>query len=985
MAPRHQSWLNLPDFNMARGAASLTLQAESPGEFTGTTARIFPLKASMNQLCLFCDQYLNIIPPEIGYFRPALPYVMMEVLDYQKLAGGAHNLGWFGYKEITFNIPLAWYRQEGNQLVFQDWVYLIPFLFLDSNLGISTGRSEYGWMKVEGTFEPTLNPWLNNPRLPRRLLSFHTRLLPSMYTGDSPESRLLISIDQDAPVLSSQFPVGIQRSWDLIAKLPQAIAEGGALLSDMLPRLPGLRELASLNARDAVTMLRRGLTTLSLTAAADVKAVTLLQFRDAAKPEFACYQAVLIVPLRVKQLNDWGMLGDYNLLQADPAGGFRVSIHRYASQPLVELLGLEVEEQVEIEGQIVDRLRPVFPFWLGMDLATEESPSLGWRSIHSPDWRSEEAGSTRVWPGARSDRAGRKQAAQELPEYNTARAGAVQAVPGPYWFPDARLDVFPLLADSRRLRRFCAEYLDNPFYRFEPFGTYVYALVTDFGRMASETNNIGSWAEQEVRFSIPLKWYRLGEGATVSDVELGQDVARQIVQELDAERCSEQLRQVLTDHQLELPAEVSVSVVGEQREWSLQAKAETGPRYAIIRQQTGLCIRPTTLISLGLVSPFIYTNSDISAVSAREINGLPAVQAVLESPRQAWMAVGKEADNKSLLSVQTEVFPALQAGAQLLNRVVVAIDQTADLDDPGISWPAVEANWGSQLVEDMQSKKSLRVQSEKFLELKALALELLLHKNPFNEITLKQFREVNQPSKAVYQAIVCIPRTIEAVHEIQEIAEPIHVRIYHYATQPIIDTLGLRVKRRDVNGEAERKTLQPIRPFSIRVALRQDLGKPLCWRVRSQAWQSEPGSLSQPGYFEQPHRTKVGPGLLTYMNTTRFNTRHLAEAGQHWLDMGDEEDCLTMDEAKAAIETIGEPHVVIESILSDEWMQPVSADDCPSVYEKQDFLMRRDSVGPPDAESVEKFAYRNGLIPFDQTYWCLEPPRRRLRRVTGLT
>jgi hypothetical protein len=68
-----------------------------PFTFQGVTCRAFPLRANMARLTKFCDSYLNMdVPQDIVYFRPALPYVYLMVLNYGGMAPSSVQAQNFG-------------------------------------------------------------------------------------------------------------------------------------------------------------------------------------------------------------------------------------------------------------------------------------------------------------------------------------------------------------------------------------------------------------------------------------------------------------------------------------------------------------------------------------------------------------------------------------------------------------------------------------------------------------------------------------------------------------------------------------------------------------------------------------------------------------------------------------------------------------------------------------------------------------------------
>ncbi|NJM84014.1 MAG: hypothetical protein HC844_17595, partial [Tabrizicola sp.] len=76
-------------------------------------------------------------------------------------------------------------------------------------------------------------------------------------------------------------------------------------------------------------------------------------------------------------------------------------------------------------------------------------------------------------------------------------------------------------------------------------------------------------------------------------------------------------------------------------------------------------------------------------------------------------------------------------------------------------------------------------------------------------------------------------RRIEALHELQEIEECLHVAITRFPTQPIARVLGLIAKRTEVTGEGIVDVFEALRPFWLRADLRRELGSTLFERVAS--------------------------------------------------------------------------------------------------------------------------------------------------------
>lgn len=529
------------DPKMRTGSASLP--AVPPFAMKNVTCRAFPLKANMATLNTFCDQYLNMdIPAEIVHFRPGLPYVYLLVLDYGSMSPEAiqvQNLGWVAQDEVLFMMPLQRWRKEAGRMVFKDWACVSPFIFVDDAMSQRTGREVYGWPKVLGSVEAEVPLWSNDPRSPTSLFKLSVDVFTKAYAGRRQKPQTLIEIRQEPRPSFATIPPDADNPWGIFSILSNAVNATVGLSFDAMDMLAGMRARGYRTNRTPTNLL--GMTSalgsyLSLLLPSyswiprgmneriaqqgrvrqlSIEQITLKQFQDAAKPIEACYQALVGSHMSVDRLNAAGLLGDVNLLRGDPSGGFSVHIHRYDSQPIIESLGLDVHAQTEdADGSRVSVLKPTFPFWSDVDLnygaghvmcsripPIQPGAEIKWRDASGKDTDS-------AVPSKLS----------HIP-FNTALGAATQTVSGPLNFPDMTIQVFPLLADKSKLQgcidRYVNEALKTSHMRFEALGSYAYLIVNlcgdEHGTMWSESNNIGWWAEREVSFCIPVKWYEKGQ------------------------------------------------------------------------------------------------------------------------------------------------------------------------------------------------------------------------------------------------------------------------------------------------------------------------------------------------------------------------------------------------------------------------------------------------------------------------------------------
>ena len=109
---------------------------------------------------------------------------------------------------------------------------------------------------------------------------------------------------------------------------------------------------------------------------------------------------------------------------------------------------------------------------------------------------------------------------------------------------------------------------------------------------------------------------------------------------------------------------------------------------------------------------------------------------------------------------------------------------------------------------------------------KSLALEILAHQAPVNRISLKQYRELQTTSPKPVIRQRSIPSVQLRRSTIFERSNgPIHVRITRVLGHPIVEKLGLKVKSVDSRQGHVVENLQPIRPFWMHVAMKEELGR----------------------------------------------------------------------------------------------------------------------------------------------------------------
>jgi hypothetical protein len=137
----------------------------------------------------------------------------------------------------------------------------------------------------------------------------------------------------------------------------------------------------------------------------------------------------------------------------------------------------------------------------------------------------------------------------------------------------------------------------------------------------------------------------------------------------------------------------------------------------------------------------------------------------------------------------------------------------------------------------------------------------------------------------------------------------------------------------------------------MRLSIRQDLGKNLCWRIGTLHWQK---AVRAPGYFSHTGSTNVGRSLVDVLDGmdsaarlpggTQRNFKALVHGWRASTTARRAGEALvTRSAARDAVEQLT-PQMAIESILSKGWLRP-GATPRQRREPKPDFCVRGDSVG----------------------------------------
>ncbi|MEM7520307.1 MAG: hypothetical protein AAF307_04655 [Pseudomonadota bacterium] len=794
---------------------------------------VFPLRASLPRLETFCNSYLNQAP-HLVQFKPFIPFVYLVILDYGRMSLQAANMGWVSQREVAFGIPLRWLNMTDAGPQFHDWAFTSPYIFVDNELSMSTGREVYGWPKLIAKLDPSVSEWVRDPHGARRVFQVSTKRAAHAYAGEVAEERPFLSIHQsraagmfDIPPtldavtrpiqqLSSTAATMTRLSADLF-KTFAGMASDGITGSSVLPELSDQdtfrRQLEPdklkswTNPKDWVPGLKDMLWSLFPRTYANT--INFKQFRDAGDPFATCYQAITAAKMPAKSIRRGGFLGPQNMMLGQLDGGFRVDMHHLAGLPIVESLGLEVAEEREADGTLVSSLNPVCPLWMEVDMTYGLAETIVWRG--GKDTWERGAYLDKIAPENPKAKApqtggdGSKQAADAAPTeeadsypqdqteaeegfevdyiqsmnfFNTTR-GSGEAVGGAFTMPNASIRVLPIKADHAKMNTFVSEYLKvDRKLQFEAWGDYVYLIICDFDQVNSAMNAVASRRAREINVAVPVKCY-----------DWFDDTEYTARDPLDPDVMAEKARK--------------------------------------------------HLMTTGFVSAFSFVDDTGTAITASEVAGIPTLSAQIQSPENDWLSIdlSKNRAKRDILRLTASVLPALMMGAQAQERAVIELHshapETAKVHD---SEHKSVNDWVSLIANDLEDKSAEAATAEIALG-QGFALQILAGELPINQFSLKQFRDSRHTESACYQGLVQRRHRLQKLTDLRELEEPLHISITDYPTQPICELLGLKPKFSYPGPDRVVHVFEPLRPFSMMADLMRESGKTLFERIKSDTWQ----------------------------------------------------------------------------------------------------------------------------------------------------
>lgn len=327
----------------------------------------FVLHSDMHAQNEILDRTLNRPSGRVVEYRAILPYAILYFADFRSASSADFSQIGLGSEqecEVGFWQPavdmrsghLAWYPS---------------YIFTSTTTTVVTGREVYGFPKQWGEItgpswdDPSERPLeVRTPAVRRYGFRATPELLPVVRARRT---------DGDGPYFDPTYGSVGEAVAGIVERLPSREARAqrghppgsipfappvlgtGRVTGIGRHRRGGAPRLVPLDERVAAPGMIRKSLVFEIGAALleqHTDLVFLKQFRDAQHPHLACYQAIVQGSFRVEGFRSAGFL----------RGSWEIEMHRLASEPIIEELGLSTSRAEQVT------LTPVFGFGAEMDL-----------------------------------------------------------------------------------------------------------------------------------------------------------------------------------------------------------------------------------------------------------------------------------------------------------------------------------------------------------------------------------------------------------------------------------------------------------------------------------------------------------------------------------------------------------------------------------------------------------------------------------------
>lgn len=259
--------------------------------------------ADYDKLAKLCKQYLIAPTNEETMYVPVLPAVMLVFADMwvSSLDPRDQQVGRISETEVSFWILTAAMRKVGGVFVPHHLAWFHPYLFVDESNAVATGREVYGFNKLAAQINKPLD--MRQPEFAVDVLGF------KQFAPDAQaQQERLLEVRQSS--LGEEGPQW--QSWE------EAKADLDSTLQENVKRAP-----KNLLVEFGTRVVNQ-----------NIPFVFLKQFRHAANPDQAVYQAIIEAPIKFRKFHHGGFL----------SGKYHLHLNHLDSHPLHEKLGLKLKD-----------------------------------------------------------------------------------------------------------------------------------------------------------------------------------------------------------------------------------------------------------------------------------------------------------------------------------------------------------------------------------------------------------------------------------------------------------------------------------------------------------------------------------------------------------------------------------------------------------------------------------------------------------------
>jgi hypothetical protein len=359
--------------------------------FNGVSAGVFPLLADPATLQKFIDGFLNSKDPHrTNYFRAYPSYVDLTILYYPDMQyAGSRNSS--SQIEMLLNIPLIWFlKDEEGPFMFRNNPYryrlqqktlaITPFIFVDNEMSVISGREYFGWPKTIASFSPGASNWITQPPRDQQFFtcSAMVRSKPDAGGVSKPEFNKILDIHKGRTLNPIK---ALLRANLALLKTTKHSAKAMSLLLGDLDRNCSAKDilrnelkviggsigamtkiLMNPSSKDWSTVLAEVLTTTM------PNDLGIKEYVDSEHPENQnCYWSLANSEMTMTKLKGFGM----DALSSDLSGGYRIHLYQHERRPVYRQLGLSaaLDHMQRGENHDIAVLKPTLPFWTQSDLA----------------------------------------------------------------------------------------------------------------------------------------------------------------------------------------------------------------------------------------------------------------------------------------------------------------------------------------------------------------------------------------------------------------------------------------------------------------------------------------------------------------------------------------------------------------------------------------------------------------------------------------